>query len=599
MNNDYFRSWWRRYSWSITALIFLVLSWCAISALNGCIGAECTWLSDNPKSWLDSVFFTLQMLVMNYGGIHGADAPLKIQLARFGLPLLASFAVIKGLMEVLAYRHLSFRILAWRDHIVFCGCGDQARALIWQYIGQGTHKRIVVVDINDSPENKKLEDKGVLFLKEDATLPDVLRQVRVKQARCVYLMAGADRTNMGIFETFEKVISTDSVKSTGASLKKCFIHLYDNTLKSAIDARLADERNNGANQGWEVLTFNTWANSARALIAGEQGPHLHCKDTFQPHILVLGHGRFAEQIITQGARLGHYSGGRKLRVTYIDENANEVRDRLYAQHPVLDPNQAAHMAWHPKERGYLPVIDTCFIAHPAECLTGELYAKVIEPTPLSVAYICHPEDEKALSILAALMANTAVPNNVIKPQLVLCDMHGHHKDCLVNNSNPQVVCFDAIAAGISLKQEEDVINGYRETWAKSIHEFFRKKYHQKTWNELSEDMRDSNRQSADHWKIKLDWIKSQSQGDFNAALKNHRDELMRFEHERWCAERFMSGWRYCDNPITEDAQKSAKSQRLNWCLCPYEELGEDDKQKDADVCDIAAELYSKYKGPLS
>lgn len=582
-------------------LMFLLLCAFAISALHVCTNEACSWLSDSPQSWLDSLFFTIQMLVMNYGGIHGEEAPWQIQLARFGLPLLASISIIKGLIEVVAYRHLPLRIRFWCDHIVFCGCGDQARSLIREYLRQDQNKGIVVVDISDTPENKELENEGVLFLKEDARLPDALRQARVKQAHCVYLMAGSDQTNV---EIFEKVIDVDNKRKTGDLPKNCFIHIYNNTLKSLVDIKLEESRKNGENRGWEIRTFNTWANSARALFTGEHGPHLYCPDTQQPHILILGHGWLAEQLIIQGARLGHYSGDRKLRITYIDEDAEHLRDRLFAQYPALDPNPAAHMAWHEKERGYLPVIDTCFIAKPAECMTGELYARVIKSTPLSAAYICHPDDEKALNILAALKANMSAPHGNQKPRLVLCGMHGNNLDYLIENTNEQgkiksdqcaqVHYFDAVAAGVNIKKDENVIEGLREAWAKAIHAYYQEIYEGQAWEELSEDMRDSNRQSADHWKIKLDWIKSKNQRDMDAVLKTYRDVLMRLEHKRWCAERFMNGWRYCEKPSSKEDQVGAKARKLSWCLCPFDALSKEDKSKDLHMCDIAAKLHPLY-----
>lgn len=587
----------KRYEWILICLAFVGLFIFSLTGFSPCIGSNsCTWLSDTPQSWQDSLFFTLQMLVMNFGGIHGVEVPWQIQIVRFGLPFMASLSIIKGLLKIAAYRQLSFFIRFWHGHIIFCGCGDQARALIRQYLSQGLHKKIIVIDVNDTPENKKLANEGVKFLKEDAKLPDVLRQVGIKRARCVYIMAGADQANLEIFEAFKEVVEAANFETSSDSGRNCFIHIYDSTLKSSIDTDIYKGRVAGPNKGWEVRTINAWENSARVLFTGDHGPHLHCSDTQQPHILILGHGWLAEQLIIQGARLGHYPGGRKLRITYIDDDADHLRDTLYARFPVLDPKQSAHMDWHEKERCILPVIDTCFIAKSADRITGEIFAKIIEPAPLSVAYICHSDDEQALQILSALKSNLSTPKGQ-KTEIVLCDAHGHNFSFVTKSDNdqcPQIHYFDAVSAGLNLKKGEDVIEEFREEWAKSIHEHYRALYSGDDWEKLPENMRDSNRQSSDHWKIKLDWIKSKSQGDMVAAIENHLDVLMSLEHDRWCAERFMNGWRFCDKPKNKDEQTLAKARKQNWCLCSFDALSNEDKEKDKDVCDIAAKMFPLY-----
>lgn len=579
---------YQRHGWLLISLLFIALLVISMLGFRSCVGThQCdAWLTDVPKSSLDTLFFTLQMLVMNYGGVHG-DAPWTIQLARFGLPVLTSLSVIKGVVEVAAYRHLSFRLHFWREHIVFCGGGDQSRALILQYLKQPHPPKIVVVDVRDVPENKALWAQGAKFLKEDAKLPDVLRRVGIQRARCVYIMAGSDQTNVEIFKHFAEVIGLNATDAQAS--QHCFVHLYDPTLRAAVDQHWRKDHPANA---WQIQTHNTWESAARDLMTGQYAPHLHSD---APHILILGASWLTEQLIIQGARLGHYPNGQKLRLTCVDEQAHTLRDRFYAQYPALDPKPAPHLAWHTNELALLPVIDTHFVAHPAEGFSSEQFAEICA-TPISIAYICQADDEKALHILAALRANLPAHNGK-KTSIVLCDMHPHqiHDTLNLHDLYPEVHHFNAVAAGILLEAGALGKDDLREVAAKAIHQDYCQRHGGLSWAQLSEDSRESNRQSADHWKIKFDWLQRQNNGVLPTDLAPYQDRLMRLEHDRWVAERLMGGWRYVARPQTKAEEPSLKANKLNWCLCPFDALSQVDQQKDQDVCEVARKIFSLYQ----
>jgi hypothetical protein len=86
-----------------------------------------------------------------------------------------------------------------------------------------------------------------------------------------------------------------------------------------------------------------------------------------------------------------------------------------------------------------------------------------------------------------------------------------------------------------------------------------------SWEELPEGLRQSNRSQADHIRIK------------QKTLQISRDPatveaLAEAEHRRWMADKILGGWRYA--PERDDAR------RLHPGMRPYDELSEDEKQKD-------------------
>lgn len=107
----------------------------------------------------------------------------------------------------------------------------------------------------------------------------------------------------------------------------------------------------------------------------------------------------------------------------------------------------------------------------------------------------------------------------------------------------------------------------------------------RAWHDLPEDLRESNRQQADHIAIKLRAI-----GCELADLADVREPVAQFttievellaemEHTRWNAERWLAGWRY--------GTPSDKLRRINENLVFWNELHDSIKQYDREsVCDV-------------
>jgi hypothetical protein len=103
----------------------------------------------------------------------------------------------------------------------------------------------------------------------------------------------------------------------------------------------------------------------------------------------------------------------------------------------------------------------------------------------------------------------------------------------------------------------------------------------KEWDELSEDLRESNRQQADHIHIKLRALGLEAAGEndprpaadeFTAA---QLEMLAEMEHRRWLAERRMANWTWA--PTKNVARRESPS------IVAYDKLTEDIKEYDRVV----------------
>jgi hypothetical protein len=107
------------------------------------------------------------------------------------------------------------------------------------------------------------------------------------------------------------------------------------------------------------------------------------------------------------------------------------------------------------------------------------------------------------------------------------------------------------------------------------------------WADLRENVRHSNRASADHITVKLAAIgcRAVAEAQKRFAFTEAEIELLaRIEHRRWCAERLLSGWRKGDERDND--------RRLHPDLVPFEDLSENGRDKDRDNVKAIPEILA-------
>ena len=149
---------------------------------------------------------------------------------------------------------------------------------------------------------------------------------------------------------------------------------------------------------------------------------------------------------------------------------------------------------------------------------------------------------------------------------------------------------------------------YNETLGRAIHEQFvlgRTVDSQRraendpalsAWEELREDIRESNRQQADHIPIKIRAIgcalaEQSVPGDSVTRFSPKEIELLaRMEHSRWNAERLLAGWRY--------GTPSNKDKRISENLAPWEDLYDSIRDYDRHAVEKIPEFLKHVRPAL-
>jgi hypothetical protein len=146
---------------------------------------------------------------------------------------------------------------------------------------------------------------------------------------------------------------------------------------------------------------------------------------------------------------------------------------------------------------------------------------------------------------------------------------------------------DIFTWDVLLHEKEDVV-------ARALHEHYRAQRkldgiadaNNPTWENLSPEFMDSNRQAGDHVAIKLRALGyhakpvERSEPRIERFSQSELDLLAPMEHSRWCAERWLSGWKYAD--VTDRSKKLSRA-LVAWKDLPPEEKGKDREQAAAIV----------------
>ena len=132
----------RKYNWLFPQLVLFTL-------VLGTIGFyQHGVLHDEPLTWLSSLYLSLQLFVMNSGGV-GEPIPLTLEISRFLAPALTAGGIFLALWQPLNQNFLLFKIRFWKDHIIVCGLSRKAELLILDHLKhEGKNSRIVVIEPN-------------------------------------------------------------------------------------------------------------------------------------------------------------------------------------------------------------------------------------------------------------------------------------------------------------------------------------------------------------------------------------------------------------------------------------------------------------------
>ena len=146
---------------------------------------------------------------------------------------------------------------------------------------------------------------------------------------------------------------------------------------------------------------------------------------------------------------------------------------------------------------------------------------------------------------------------------------------------------------------EALVHEEQDTLAKALHEKYRRTRLEAgesleahpPWNDLGDELKDSNRQAADHIPIKLRALGYHHRALAGRAAANHafsrksKSSCCRgWSTLAWCAERFLGGWSH--------GETTDRTNRVNSCLVEWGKLPPEEQIKDPEQIQAIPEVLS-------
>jgi voltage-gated potassium channel Kch len=559
-----------RYQW---ALLLLMTGAAMAFGGFGYYPAELAETHHRLTALSDVIYDSLQLFVLHTP--HVAAANWMIEAAKWLAAAVSLWTVLGAFRRVYAMEWRRLRLGFSHNHVVICGAGWRGLPLARDFAQAG--EKVVVVDRDpESPGIRGCQEHGVPYLVGDAADPRLLKAAGVHRARVLVASCDADETNLEIAIHARRLAR--ALRREAEPLR-CHVHLENPDLRTAV------RRGGLIAETTDQVTLSTFGidvyeNSARLLfnqtpLDGEGIPE---GSPVRPHLVILGLGDMGESVLIQAARIGQFANGRKLRATVIDWEADARAAELKARYPEL--HHACDLKFYTLEAR-----DTA-----VEALLGILGR---EENHLPFLALCMPE--AALNLALALkfaesreLAGTSFPIRVRVPlrsglTRLLSEQRQHE---LFGSRIRPFGMREEVCNRRTLEQPET------EALARSLHEDYRRKAlaagdtpannpSLAPWGALSEDLKRSNHHAAGHFEVKmraigLRIVDAKAPGSPVTDLDPRDVEtLSRMEHERFCAERFLGGWRHA--PGRKDAVL-----KTNPTLVPWSELSERDRDKDRD-----------------
>ena len=530
----------------------------------------------------------------------GVDSPVQFweSVARFLATLVIGSSAALAIYEVfsaIAWLHLLHlgsgrRICRWlglnlgKGHVIVCGVGGTGLQLITQF--RRADEWVVAIEKNaEDAFLPKVRSAGALVVLGDAAASISLREAGIRRAKYIIAVCDRDDTNVEIAVRASEILK--SLPTSGSLGAECFVHVVDLELTTLFrQHRLLA----GGDDRLRVRIFNFFENSARLLFQQDSLEPLNfgASDSRRVHLVIVGFGQMGRSVALQAARLGHYANGKKLRLSVIDKEAGKRKTIFYASYPCFGE-----------------ICDVEFIESDAQdpSILDKMCEWGKDASFITTYAICFDDDHRSLGFALQLARHL----KVVKPIRVRMASASGLASLLKGATEKPAVLTDITPFGLVSDAcgIEQVLSASIDLLAQVIHEAYVEKRTQEgrstmdssmlPWEQLEQDFVDSNRQQADHIRVKLQAIgccsSAEPRGEPIDTWDAETEELLaKMEHARWTAERRLSGWKCAS---AQDGQpEELKARRLSPLLVDWAELDDSKKEWDRETVEEIPRLLA-------
>lgn len=534
-----------------------------------------------------ALYHAAQMLILHTPHFeHGAN--LGIEIGRWLGAITLVTTTVMLLWRRVRREFKLFQLASWSGHHIVCGLGRKGFEVA-RFFKQDHHATNVVVIDPDPDEHAthECEALGICVLHGDATNERILSQARIQAAAEIVILTPEDETNVRIATKVRQ-----HVAGKRPAPLNCHVHLANIHLRSGLQ-QLA-EVETPKQSGCALHFFDVYDDEARRVLLALplDGPGIRADSPLSVHVVILGFGRMGRSVALRAAKMGHFANRKPLRISVIDRQAKQQEENLLFHFPALAKEPICQLKFHAAEAQSL-------IAR--QLVTGW----AAEPTTLLHIFVCLDTNAEALEV--GLRLREALISRPDANLLVRIKSHASLGDILELKPavGPRISAFGMVEDACC---QHAFRREHNEAIARAIHDEFvlsrqvdsaRRPETDpalRPWEELREEIRESNRQQADHIAIKLRALGCElaEVSDPRPAVtqfeRNDIELLSELEHTRWNTERWLAGWRY--------GTPSNKNNRINENLVGWDQLHDSIKGYDRDTVTKIPALMAFAKPPL-
>lgn len=523
-------------------------------------------------SWANVVFFTATLFIAD-GTIFQnlGHYPLSLEIARFLAPIATTVGVADAVSTVFAQRFERFRARRARRHVVVCGTGPTASALVDKL---SRAKQVVLVAEDAQREYPDAElPPGLLRVVGDPVEPLVLAQAGVARAEVIYGCLPDTSSNLGIALAARR-LAVDRAESP----LRCLAQVGDLSLIPHLRARrigLTDD------PGFRLDFFAIEVLGAHALLQRHPPAWASPERTGPPTspaapLVVIGLSGLGRALVTELARRWQAAVGADgplLPLAVSGPDATEAVTTMREREPALG---RVRLTAHDTRRGALPPAVT---DPPGD-----------QPPPEFV-YVCDGDEE--LALLAGLDAAQALDRRFGVARTTIVVRTGRQRSLhdvfggSASRRPPAVagpllanlrdgVRFFAVndeALPLDLGDTDFVDRLAQASHAHYVEAELRagiemgSRQAMVPWADLPDDLRDANRAQAAHVG---EILRAQAlmlmpvdaaETDF-AFTEAEVEELALLEHDRWRRERSTRGYQL--GPVRQDGIDRRHPALVDW-----------------------------------
>lgn len=564
----------------------------------------------------DAAHSTLQLVVLNVEADKSEG--LLRGIARVILPAAASIAILLFLVEqgrtwlVLGWLRARKLVQPRPETVAVIGCGRSGLALARYYRACGLR----VVGLEKDPAGsaaRRFRDDDFVLVGFDLMGEDALDDIPWWTVSRVVISTGDDLADM---ELARELLSRHILPP------RQWITV---SVDSAAPQRAAEFDPVLRRYTSHVTFLDLRVHSARLLFR-RHAPHVLQPDRYRIdrpnpcHVVLSMQGTDLDAYVYQAIRALVYCPRCPLRVTVLTERAAEVKQRLVATYPVLDPARRgddppadvfgamaplAHvdvMESSPHqinvvallERHRVQAVDVIYVKGRSDAETVVLLAEAVKaaaalpaPRPAVVAgFHERPAGDRAIVDRGADSAWTATGLRIEACWLDawLADDAASQKGSIGSAARSPEQFNDADAMWYLANYSPDVDE--EDAAAR-----------QRLWDESTEVARWFNRLPADHADIKLALLPEvKDDAALAAVIDQHLQALAELEHRRYVCERLLDGWIKQPDGTPEAAARNTLF-HLNPTLRAFSLLTEEQKAKDLAFSKSAtADMLKRRRG---